>query len=125
MSIPDPCGIEYGYQRIVAIWVKYIMVGINYYNKDVLRSNTVRGYALAVNTLFRLRGYEPPTDMSNRNNMPGIVINNLIKQEDVELVNAPHWMKQFSLKPIEQPRHLTRSTRIDILCSTSLPLPVI
>ena len=60
MSIPDPCGIEYGYQRIVAIWVKYIMVGINYYNKDVLRSNTVRGYALAVNTLFRLRGYEPP-----------------------------------------------------------------
>ena len=89
MSIPDPCGIEYGYQRIVAIWVKYIMVGINYYNKDVLRSNTVRGYALAVNTLFRLRGYKPPTDMTDRNNMPGIVINNLIKQEDVANQRAP------------------------------------
>ena len=89
MSIPDPCGIEYGYQRIVAIWVKYIMVGINYYNKDVLRSNTVRGYALAVNTLFRLRGYKPPTDMTDRNNMPGIVINNLIKQEDIASQRAP------------------------------------
>ena len=89
MSIPDPCGTEYGYQRIVAIWVKYVMFGLNYYNKDVLRSNTVRGYALAVNTLFRLRGYKPPTELSDRNNMPGIVINNLIKQEDVANQRAP------------------------------------
>ena len=89
MSIPDPCGTEYGYQRIVAIWVKYIMFGVNYYNKEVLRSKTVQGYAMAVNTLFRLRGYKPPTDLSDKNNMPGIVINNLIKQEDVASQRAP------------------------------------
>jgi hypothetical protein len=89
MSIPDPCGTEYGYQRIVAIWVKYIMFGLNYYNKEVLRSKTVQGYAMAINTLFRLRGYKPPTDLSDRNNMPGIIINNLIKQEDVASQRAP------------------------------------
>ena len=58
IGIPDPCGPKYGYQRIVAIYTKYVMCGINYYNKDVLRSKTVRGYAVAVNTLFRLRGYK-------------------------------------------------------------------
>jgi hypothetical protein len=43
VGIPDPCGPEYDYQRIVAIYIKYVMCGINYYNKDVLRSKTVRG----------------------------------------------------------------------------------
>ncbi len=89
MSIPDPCGTEYGYQQIVAIWVKYIMFGLNYYNKEVLRSSTIKGYAMAVNTLFCLRGYKPPTNLSDKNNMPGIVINNLIKQEDVANQRAP------------------------------------
>ncbi len=65
------------------------MFGINYYNKDVLRSKTVQGYALAINSLFHLRGYKPPTDLSDRNNMPGIVINKLIKQEDVANQRAP------------------------------------
>ncbi len=44
---------------------------------------------MAVNMLFCLRGYKPPTDLSDRNNMPGIVINNLIKQEDVASQRAP------------------------------------
>jgi hypothetical protein len=76
-------------KRIVAIYAKYVMFGINYYNKDVLRSKTVQGYALAINSLFHLRGYKPPTDLSDRNNMPGIVINKLIKQEDVANQRAP------------------------------------
>ena len=64
-------------------------VGINYYNKDVLRSKTVQGYALAVNTLFSLRGFKPPTDLSDSNNMPGIVINNLVQQETIASQRAP------------------------------------
>jgi hypothetical protein len=59
------------------------MSGINYYNKDVLRSSTLRGYATTVNTLFHLRGYKQPTKLSNPSNMPGIIINNLIKEETV------------------------------------------
>ena len=81
IGIPDPCGNEIGYQRIVAIYIKFVMCGINYYNKDVLRLSTLQGYATAVNTLFQLRGYKQPTKLSNPSNMPGIIINNLIKEE--------------------------------------------
>ena len=83
IGIPDTCGNEIGYQRIVAIYIKFVMCGINYYNKDVLQSSTLRGYATAVNTLFQLRGYKQPTELSNPSNMPGIIINNLIKEETV------------------------------------------
>ena len=36
IGIPDQCGNKIGYQRIVAIYTKFVMCGINYYNKDVL-----------------------------------------------------------------------------------------
>ena len=36
IGIPDPCGNEIGYQCIVAIYIKFVMCSINYYNKDVL-----------------------------------------------------------------------------------------
>jgi hypothetical protein len=70
IGIPDPCGKEIGYQRIVAIYIKFVMCSINYYNKDVLRSSTLQGYATAVNTLFQLRGYKQPTKLSNQATCP-------------------------------------------------------
>jgi hypothetical protein len=36
IGIPDPFGNEIGYQHIIAIYDKFVMCGINYYNKDVL-----------------------------------------------------------------------------------------
>ncbi len=36
IGIPDPCGNKIGYQHIVTIYAKFVMCGINYYNKDVL-----------------------------------------------------------------------------------------
>ncbi len=36
IGILDPCGNEIGYQCIVAIYIKFVMCDINYYNKDVL-----------------------------------------------------------------------------------------
>ncbi len=46
IGIPDPCGAKFGYQCIVAIYAKYVMSGINYYNKDVLRSSTLHDMLL-------------------------------------------------------------------------------
>jgi hypothetical protein len=83
IDILDPCGNKIYYQRIVAIYAKFVMCGINYYNKDNLRSSTLRGYATAVNTLFQLRGFKQPTNLSSPSNMAGIIINNLIKVETV------------------------------------------
>ncbi len=89
IGIPDPCGNKIGYQRIVAICAKFVMCGINYYNKDVLQLSTLRGYVTAVNTLFQLRGFKQPTNLSNPSNMPGIIINNLIKEETVASQCSP------------------------------------
>jgi hypothetical protein len=91
IGIPDPCGNEIGYQRIITIYAKFVMCGIDYYNKDILQLSTLRGYATAVNTLFQLRGFKQPTNLSNpsTSNMTGIIINNLIKEETVARQRSP------------------------------------
>ena len=79
----DPCGDKPGYERIVAIYIKYVMLGYNYTNKADVRSATARGYADSVNTLFDLRGYKLPANFSDPNNTVNSLIANLKKEEDV------------------------------------------
>jgi hypothetical protein len=89
MGISDPCGHQKRYQRINAIYIKYLMSGVNFRNKDFLRSATVRGYRTSVNLLFRLRSMEMPVDTSDPNNMVGILINNLVKEENIARQCSP------------------------------------
>jgi hypothetical protein len=77
-DIPDPCGYYKNFIGIMAIYIKYVQCGINYNNKQVLWSATVRGYAEAVNNLFKLRTFSPPADLSNSNNMTAILFNNML-----------------------------------------------
>jgi hypothetical protein len=81
--------VTIGYQCIIAIYTKFVMCDINYYNKDVLQSSTLRGYGTAVNSLFQLRSFKQPTNLSNPSNMAGIIINNLIKEETVASQRSP------------------------------------
>jgi hypothetical protein len=74
MNIADPCGHQRGYQRIVTIYIKCLMSGINFRNKDFLRLDMVRGYATSINVLFKLRDMKPPVDVANPNNILGILI---------------------------------------------------
>jgi hypothetical protein len=83
MGIPNPCGPHEGYQRIVAIYTKYLKSGINYYKKNNLRSATLCGYASAVNMLFKLRKYRPLIHFNDKDNMAGVIINNIIKEENI------------------------------------------
>ncbi len=53
LGIPDPHRSYPGYQRIIAIYIKYVQCGVNYDNIKLLRSATVKGYTKAVNTLVR------------------------------------------------------------------------
>jgi hypothetical protein len=87
MNIADPCGHQPGYQRILAIYIKYLMSGINF--RNILRSDTVRGYATSINALFKLKDMKPPVDMANPNNISGILINHLIKEEDIARQHGP------------------------------------
>jgi hypothetical protein len=89
MGILDLCGHQKGYQRIIAIYIKYLMSGVNFRNKDYLRSATIQGYATSINLLFRLRGMKAPVDTSDPNNMASILINNLVKEEDIARQHSP------------------------------------
>jgi hypothetical protein len=89
MGILDPCGHQKGYQHIVAIYIKYLMSGVNFRNKDYLRLATIQGYATSINLLFRLRGMKAPVNTTNPNNMAGILINNLVKEEDIARQRSP------------------------------------
>ncbi len=73
----------------MAIYIKYVRCGINYNNKHVLHSAMVRGCAEAVNNLFKLGCFSPPTDLSNPNNMRAILLNNMLREEDIARQRAP------------------------------------
>ncbi len=89
IGIPDPCSPNVGYQRIVEIYVKFLQSGVNYYNRDNLGLMTLLGYAKAINMLFTLRTFKSPVDLNDKNNMMGILINNLIKEENIATQRSP------------------------------------
>jgi hypothetical protein len=65
------------------------MTGINFRNKDFLRLATVQGYASSINLLFKLQDMKPPFEVANPNNILGILINNLVKEEDIARQRSP------------------------------------
>jgi hypothetical protein len=94
--IQDPCGYYPGYQRIVAIYTKYVQSGVNYNNKQVVCFAMVQGCAKAVNTLFKLCGFAPPANLSDPSNMTAILINNMLRKEDIAWQCAPLNNKIFA-----------------------------
>jgi hypothetical protein len=51
---------------------------------------------VAVNTLFKLCGFAPPADLSDPSNMTSILINNMLRKEDIARQRAPLDNKIFA-----------------------------
>ena len=83
MNMPDPCGPDLGYQRVLAIYGKYVIHGANCTNKEFTRSKTLEGYFKAVNFLFEKRGFPAPVEFDNPQNVATMILNNLTSEEDV------------------------------------------
>lgn len=64
-------------------------LGINIYNKDSLRSDTIKGYAKAAIKLFRLRDFPAPFDFNDTSSMAATVLNNYEEQEDIASQRLP------------------------------------
>ena len=88
-NIPDPCGSDPGYIRIAAIYIMYCLHGCNCRNKDGMQANTLQGYTTAIGTLLTLQGIKPLVDMSDPNNIGGIIIKNRKREEDVAMQRYP------------------------------------
>ncbi len=60
------------------------------------RSKTVKGYAECINTLFRLRGFPVPVDLSDKNNMCTRLIDALENEEVIAKQQNPITNEMFA-----------------------------
>jgi hypothetical protein len=81
--IPDPCGKEYGYERILACFVENLIIDCH------SRSATVLGYVQAINKLFELRKFPSPADLSDRTNMISKSFRHVNKKKTLPSSEAP------------------------------------
>jgi len=88
-GMKDPCGPEMGWEFIVVLCAKFIMLGVNYKNKSTVRSATVRGYLGAVNDFFDLRGFPIPANFADPENMAVTISNNLKREKYVATKRSP------------------------------------
>ncbi len=81
--IQDPCGNEPGYKRIIACFIKQLMLDHN------SQSATIHGYVKAINTLFWLRQFNAPADLTNCSNACSKIILAREKEESVARQRSP------------------------------------
>ena len=89
MNIPDAIGNDPRYQLMAACYLKDVMSGNNYYGRPEVRSDTIRGYAEAVNVLFERQFIPPPIQFSDPANPGAILITNLAAEEVIAKQRAP------------------------------------
>ena len=89
-GIQDPCGSEPGFQRVIACFIEQLMLDHN------SRSATVRGYVESINTLFKLRSFDPPADLSDRTNMCTKIIIAREKEECIARQRSPITQEIYS-----------------------------
>ena len=97
MGVDDPCGNNISYIYLVAVYIKFVINGVNYNNKRQLRSATVKGYANAIDILFQLRQFHLPADISNMQNPTNtaILVYNLEREETIAKQRSPIDQKIF------------------------------
>jgi hypothetical protein len=91
MLIPDPCGSQPGYQRIVGQFIKSLMIAHN------CRSSTAKEYGQAVNLLFEARDFRIPADFGNKNNISYVIYENLKTMENVANQRQPLTTEMFAM----------------------------
>jgi hypothetical protein len=81
--IPEACGNEYEYERILACFVENLITDCH------SRSATVLGYVQAINKLFELRKFPIPADLSDRTNMISKSFRHVNKKKTLPSSEAP------------------------------------
>ena len=81
--IPDACGKEYGYERILVCFVENLITDCH------SRSATVLGYVQAINKLFELRKFPIPADLSDRNNTISKIVQACERKENIAKQQSP------------------------------------
>jgi hypothetical protein len=116
VGIDDPCGHHRSYIFLVSVYIKYVINGVNYNNKSQLRSATVKGYAKAIDILFKLRNFPLPAnteEMQNPTNT-AILVHNLEREETIAKQCSPIDQKIF-LKIIDNAQKSKKPNSVESL----------
>ncbi len=89
-NIPDPCGNQIGFERIIACFIEQLMLDHNSH------SATVCGYVEAINTLFHLCYFDIPTELSDRANMCSRIILAREREENITRQRSPITREMFT-----------------------------
>ena len=81
--MPDPVGVEIGYERIMAHFIDTLISDHN------SRSGTIRVYIDSINALFSARGFGIPADLANKDNLASILYQAWKKEETIARQRAP------------------------------------
>ena len=65
------------------------MTGVNYLNKETVRSATCKGYAIDVGRLFSLRKCPNPVDFDDETNQTKTLVDNLEREEKIACQRNP------------------------------------
>jgi len=87
--VPDPCGNEPRYERLVACFIENLMLDCN------SRLATAQGYAQSINKLFEYRGFPIPANHSDRKNMTSKIIRMREREENIERQKSPISKEMF------------------------------
>ncbi len=103
-NIPDPCGCQSGYERIVACFIEQLIFDHN------SCSAIVRGYVEAINTLFWLCQFDIPGDVSDQSNMCSKIILAREREKNVARQRSPITREMYSA-----PFYLAKKLDVDLL----------
>jgi hypothetical protein len=87
--IPDPCGEEPGYERVVACFVENLILDCN------PRSKRVLGYVQSINKLFEYRRFTIPANLSDKENITSKLIHAREREETIARHRSPITREMF------------------------------
>ena len=83
MLIPDPCGSDTGYKRLVAYFIENLMLDCN------SRLATVQGYTQSINKIFEYCGFPITADLSDKENISAKLLHTQKREESIARRRIP------------------------------------
>ena len=75
--IPAAATKDKGYRRIIACFVQNLLADTS------CKAKTIRGYMTSINELFVLRGFHPPVNLADKQDINVKIINAIESEESV------------------------------------------
>ena len=99
----------------MAIYIKAVTLGLNWNNKQGMRSKTGQGYLKAALELFRLRNFPLPVKINDKHADVNVILHNLEREEEIANQREPLTKEMFAAI-IEEGKISPIGSKIWLIC---------